>query len=201
MNIINKTTTIVFLTGLILGLATGFFVGKGIYDRPFDEDVKSDTVWITDTLPDYTPSPKDSVITKWVTKYLPKAVHDTVESIEFLTMHDTVAVEVPITSKHYSNDTYDAWVSGFEPNLDSIKVYQKTEIITNTITRMKPPNKWELDVVGGIDYNFEQRKYTPHVGGELLYKPSRLQFGIKGGIEYNDRIEPKVGGVMKIRIF
>lgn len=195
----NKTHLFVFLAGAILGLLSGFFVAKGMYDRPIDESVTRDTVTLYDTIPDIAPTPKDSVRIKWVTRWLP-AKPDTITQWETLTIHDSVAVEVPITSKHYSSKDYDAWVSGFEPSLDSIKVYKETQYITETITRMKPPNKWELDVVGGIDYNFKDNRYTPHVGGELMYKPNRLQVGIRGGIEYNDKVEPFVGAVAKIRI-
>ena len=72
-----------------------------------------------------------------------------------------MAVQVPITCKHYGGKNYDAYVSGFEPSLDSIFVYNETQIITETITRMKPPNKWELDIVGGLDYNTARQDFTP----------------------------------------
>lgn len=197
---LNKTHFIVFIVGAVLGLLSGFFTGKAIYDQPIHESVTRDTVTITDTIPQYFPVVRDSATVKYVTRYLPMLRTDTVTKTEWFTMHDTVAVEVPITSKHYGSEQYDAWVSGFEPNLDSIKVYQKTEYITETITRMKPPNKWELDLVGGINYNFDSKNYTPHVGGEFLYKPNRLKVGVRGGIEYRDRVEPVIGGVVKIRI-
>jgi len=198
----DKTHLFVFIAGAILGLCTGFFSAKAIYDKPVIENVTRDTVTLHDTIPDIAPTPKDSVRLKYVTRWLPRAVHDTIDHFVEVSkmMHDTVAVQVPITSKHYGSKDYDAWVSGFEPSLDSIKVYKETQYITETITRMKPPNKWELDVVGGIDYEFKDNRYTPHVGGELMYKPNRLQVGIRGGIEYNDKVEPFVGAVVKIRI-
>lgn len=196
----NKTHLIVFLVGAFLGLCTGFFVGKGIYDHPLEESVTRDTVIVHDTITDYHPAPVDSAVIKYVTKFFPVVRTDTVTHYEFFTAHDTVAVEVPITSKHYSNEQYDAWVSGFEPSLDSIKVYQKEVTITEVRTISKPPNKWELDAVAGIDYNTSTRQYMPYAGGELIYKPNRLQVGIQGGIEYNDKVEPFIGGVVKIRI-
>lgn len=200
---LNKTNLVIFLVGIFLGLCTGFFSGKAIYDRPFDTNIKRDTVTLHDTVPDVAPVPKDSVRIKWLTKWLP-AKHDTITQWKTLTKHDSVAVQVPITSKHYGNDTYDAWVSGFDPKLDSIKVYQKTQIITETITKVKSPNKWELDVVAGIDYNVTSQRYTPYAGGELIYKPSRLQLGIRGGvikIENTGKFQPSIGGVVKMRIF
>lgn len=220
----NKTHLFVFLAGVVLGLCTGFFSAKAIYDKPLQESVTRDTTTTIDTIPDIAPVPKDSTpvrtIIRWLPMRLPKkswtnesvdnpypASTDTVTQWQYFGIAEHFAdtskmipVEVPITSKHYSSKDYDAWVSGFEPSLDSIKVYKETQVITETITRMKPPNKWELDVVGCIDYNFKDNRYTPHVGGELMYKPNRLQVGIRGGIEYNDKVEPFVGAVAKIRI-
>jgi len=196
----NKTHLFVFLAGAILGLCTGFFSGKAIYDKPVIENVTRDTVTFHDTIPDIAPMPKDSTRIKWVTRWLTMKP-DTITQWETLTIHDSVAVEVPITSKHYSSKDYDAWVSGFEPSLDSIKVYQRTEYITERVTLSKPPNKWELDAVAGIDYNVTTQRYTPHVGGELLYKPNRLQVGIRGGIIRNDKAEPFAGAVVRYRIF
>ena len=118
--ILNKTHLIVFCVGIFLGLCTGFFTGKAIYDKPLEMGTKRDTVTIHDTIPDYLPMPKDSAHIKYVTRWLPSKT-DTITQWETLTVHDSVAVEVPITSKHYGNNAYDAWISGYEPFLDSIK--------------------------------------------------------------------------------
>jgi hypothetical protein len=115
-----------------------------------------------------------------------------------------IAVEVPITSKHYGSKDYDAWVSGYEPSLDSIKVYQRTEYITERITISKPPNRWELDLIGGLDYNTARQDFTPYAGGEIVYKPNRLQVGARAGVSKTantGKVEPFIGGVVKIRIF
>lgn len=198
---LNKTHWIVLAVGAIVGFLSGFFTAKGIYDRPIEESVVRDTVTLHDTIPEYLPAPKDSARIKWVTRWLP-AKHDTIDHfVEVSNMvHDTVAVQVPITSKHYGNENYDAWVSGFEPSLDSIKVYQKETLITEIRTISKPPNKWELDIVGGIDYNTAKDKYSPYAVGELLYKPNRFQVGIQGGIVKNEKVEPIVGVKAKIRL-
>ncbi len=207
-----KLILICVCVGLICGLGIGFCVGKGMYDRPVDESVSSDTVILHDTVPDIAPQPKDSVRTRWVTRWLPAKPDTASRNGEIFRQFpqissnfsatDSVAVEVPITSKHYGGKNYDAYVSGFEPNLDSIFVYNETQIITETITRMKPPNKWELDVVGGVDYNTAQKNYTPYAVGELMYKPNRLQVGIQGGVIKNgDKAEPVIGGKVKIMIF
>lgn len=182
---LGKTHFIVFCVGIFLGLCTGFFTGKAIYDKPLNVGIKRDTVVVHDTIVDVAPVPKDIACTRYVTRYLPLVKRDTVDHFLEVTkmVRDTVGVEIPITSKHYGGDSYDAWVSGFEPSLDSIKVYQRTEYITETITRMKPPNKWELDIIGGINYATSSQHWLPYAGGELmLNRDKRLQLGIEGGV-------------------
>ena len=193
-------------------VALVLLAGLGIYNhctrKPVVVGVERDTVVVYDTIPHYYPVPKDSAVVKYVTRYLRRT--DTVEqfiAVNNMTDHfaDTsnmIAVEVPITSKHYSCKDYDAWVSGYEPSLDSIKVYQRTEYITERVTISKPPNKWELDAMAGIDYNVKSQHYSPYAGGELLYKPNRLQVGIRGGVVKGDnKAEPFAGAVVKIRLF
>jgi hypothetical protein len=201
--ILNKTNLIVFLVGVFLGLCTGFFTAKAIYDQPLEESVTRDTVIVYDTIPHYYPKPVDSATVKYVTKFFPVVKNDTINHfVEVSKMiHDTVAVEVPITTKHYRAMEYDAWVSGYEPSLDSIKVYQRTEYITERVTISKPPNKWELDALAGIDYNTASQRYTPYAGGEITFKPSRLQVGIRGGIIKNGKAEPFAGAVIKYRLY
>ena len=185
------------IAGIVLGSIV-FWTGRCSHAKVVK--VERDTIVVYDTIPDYNPKPKDSIVTKYVTRYLPVVSHDTIDRLVTLVNHDTVAVEVPITSKHYSGETYDAWVSGFEPSLDSIKVYRETQYITERVTISKPPNKWELDAAAGIDYNIKSQRYTPYAGGELMYKPSRLHVGVQGGIIKADKVEPFVGAKIKYRL-
>jgi len=184
---------------IVIGGLCGFFTGKAVYQPTYGEKVTRDTVRVTDTVPHYYPRPVEKQVVRYVTRLMP--VHSTDTVNRYVTMTDTMLVEVPIESRHYSAKEYDAWVSGYEPSLDSIKVYKETQYITERVTISKPPNKWELDAVAGIDYNVTTQRYTPHVGGELLYKPNRLQVGIRGGVIKNDKVEPVVGANVKIRIF
>jgi hypothetical protein len=195
-------------------VALVLLAGIGIYNhcsrKPVVVGVERDTVVVYDTIPHYYPTTKDSVRTKWVTRWLPAST-DTIDHFievnnmdHFADTSNMIAVEVPITSKHYGSKDYDAWVSGYEPSLDSIKVYQRTEYITERITISKPPNRWELDLIGGLDYNTTRQDFTPYAGGEILYKPNRLQVGARAGVSKTantGKVEPFIGGVVKIRIF
>lgn len=202
-----KLIIICVTVGLICGLGIGFCLGKGVYDKPLQSKIERDTVTIHDTVPDLNPVAKDSALAGYKIKWLPLVRHDTVfrensaNSVIF-SARDSVAVEVPITTKHYRAPEYDAWVSGFEPSLDSIKVYRETQYITERVTISKPPNKWGLNVVGGVDYNTATKQYTPYALGELMYQPSRLHVGIQGGVvKQGDKAEPIIGGKVKVKIF
>lgn len=208
---VSKKHLIILAVGALLCLLCGFWVGKGMYDRPVEESVSRDTVTLHDTVPEYLPAPKDSVRTKWVTRWLPRDTSSRVDHFigannmdHYADTSKMIAVEVPITSKHYGSKDYDAWVSGFEVSLDSIKVYKETQYITEVRTISKPPNKWELDLIGGLNYNTASQDFTPYAGGEILYKPNRLQVGVRAVVSKTantGKFEPSVGGVVKIRVF
>ena len=214
-NKVSKKHLIILAAAAILCLLCGILVGKGMYDRPFDESVSRDTVILHDTVADIAPEPKDSVRTRWVTRWLPMKP-DTVSrngeifpefpqiSANF-SATDTVAVQVPITSKHYSGKNYDAYVSGFDVNLDSIYVYNETQYITETITKSKPPNRWSLSVNAGVDYGTTSQFWQPYASGELtINNDKRLQLGIEGGVkksEVTNNFEPFAGAKLKLKIF
>jgi len=190
----------------LIWFAFGFFFAKHRYNKPFEEKVERDTVIIHDTIPDYLPTPKDSATIKWVTKWLPSATKtDTITRWDYFVVHDSVAVEMPITTKHYGNEQYDAYISGFEPNLDSIFVYQKEVLVTEVRTISKPPNKVGLYLDAGADYTFNDKQWIPHTGGEFVFNAhKRLQFAIDGGVTKTplaNGINPYVGGKVKIKIF
>lgn len=210
----------------VVGGVCGFFVAKGMYDQPIVESVTRDTTTTIDTIPDIAPTPKDSTpvrtIIRWLPMKLPKASGnkesvdnpypastDTISQWQLFgnSEHpqDSALVEIPITSKHYQSPEYDAWVSGYEASLDSIKVYQKETLITERVVVSKPPNRLSLDVEAGADYMTAQKDMTTFAIGDLTYriKESRFAIGLRGGIVKmpTDKAEPFVGGVIKLRIF
>lgn len=80
---------------------------------------------------------------------------------------DSMAVEIPITQKRYDGEDYRAYVSGYEPNLDSIFVFPKTTVIHER--SYKPPNKWHIGITGGYGYGFKSKQAEPYVGIGIMY--------------------------------
>ena len=86
---------------------------------------------------------------------------------------DTICVPIPITQREYSDSLYTAWVSGYNPSLDSIEVYSRVlkETIYNetTITRKEKSRRWNVGIVGGYGYGFQYRGFEPFIGVGVTY--------------------------------
>jgi len=179
------------LAGIAIGALCGFFLGKGIYQPTYDEKVARDTVIVRDTVFDYRPAPVDSAMVRYVTRLLPVVRTDTVNHVIAVNnlINDTVAVEVPITSKHYQAKEYDAWVSGYEPSLDSIKVYKETQYITETITKtVKDKGKhFFLDVGAGCEYRFNDKAAVPFAEFGARLKIGKVGIGAYGGYSHDTK--------------
>ena len=111
---------------------------------------------------------------------------------------DGHVVSLPITQKHYAKDSvYDGWVSGYEPRLDSISIYERTKIqnVTNTIVRKEYDSKWETYLTLG--FGKCAREPSTEIG-LTIKSPKRLLFGISAGTNrcrdyyYNFRIGYKI---------
>lgn len=101
--------------------------------------------------------------------YAPRKI-DTIyvgkDSTETVTIsNDTISI--PITQKVYSDSNYTAYVSGFCPALDSIKLVipeiTKTRIVEN-------PKRFSIGAIGGLGYGFLSNKIEPFVGVGFSYR-------------------------------
>lgn len=175
---------------LIVLMGVMGYIGATVAIKLQHTEQVADTVrvTVTDTVPYYKPVPKDSLVVKYVTKVLAvkKRHKDTCDTIAADTclgenyaqipqenMRDSVAVEIPITQKRYETEDYRAYVSGFEPNLDSIFLYRKT--ITERITTTAKPNstlknRFGFGVVAGAGYGIIHKQPDIFVGGAVYFR-------------------------------
>ena len=96
-----------------------------------------------------------------------------VENSSYDTMQPTAidTIELPKVQRVYSDDsTYKAWVSGYEPQLDSINVYRKT--IKETVTISVPTKKkrtflqrFNIGIQAGYGLGLDDKKAHPYLGG------------------------------------
>lgn len=118
-------------------------------------------VVVYDTVTYRKPIAVDSVVLRY------KTIRVEVKEDNFPTKVDSVSVEIPITQKHYADSTYSAWVSGYEPCLDSIKVYPRTEVVTITKQLQDKPKRWGIGLQGGVGYG--KGGFTPYIGIGVQY--------------------------------
>lgn len=180
-----------FIVGIVFGLLTRCEQDVGVTDV-----VRTDTIVKFDTICISEPVATDSVVIRYVTRWLAVAENpdtnmlgtvsdepyansqDTVDiGVDALVndvvannMHpDSARVIVPYTQKTYETDEYKAWVSGYEPELDSINIYRRTETVTNTLYLDKKRRRWGcmVGIGAGISHKGE---VTPMLGVMIGYK-------------------------------
>ena len=120
--------------------------------------IERDTVYKDTTI--YKPVPVDSHKTG-------KVVYIRVPVPEYLpgdTIHDSIEVPIPIIQKRYEDSLYTAWVSGYRPNLDSIRLYLPEVQTTVTKTIVTPAPLITFGIQAGGGYGIINRKPDIYVG-------------------------------------
>lgn len=83
-------------------------------------------------------------------------------------------IEVDRVQKVYYDSCYTAYVSGYDPRLDSIFVRQKEITKTITETRTYTQNKlsqWNIGLCVGYGYTINSKCFEPFVGFAVTYNP------------------------------
>lgn len=115
---------------------------------------------IVDTIRVVKPIAVDSVVTRYKVVNVERVNYiDSVNTISEV-VFDTVRVRLPIESKHYEGEYYEAWISGYEPSLDSINVYNRT-----IVPKQK---RWSIGLQGGV--GMTPKGLQPYVGIGVAYK-------------------------------
>lgn len=121
----------------------------------------TDTVRVTDTIVVREPQVKESVVVRTEYRWLRRV--DTVSvAAEHDTIMDTVMVEIPIEQKVYKDSNYTAWVSGYLPRLDSIRVYRHETIMRERARR------WGIGIQAG--YGVTPKGLSPYLGLGVQYR-------------------------------
>lgn len=172
------------------GYDNGYPIGyKAGYDAPHPSEivVKKDTEYVDKPVPIIEYRDTGLVV------YVPVVVKDSTGHI------DTTLAPLHPEVKQYADSTYRAQVSGIQPNLDWIEVYQKTTYITTTVTT-EVPYKFTLSAFadGTATFNyfcaraglqFDYQIYGPFRGYTSagyeygsVYKGGFVTSGIKANI-------------------
>lgn len=117
------------------------------------ETIRQDTLIVRDTLKFYKPKP---IFVK--------------SEIDTLYINDTTFIELPKETKVYRDSTYEAQISGFQPNLDYISVFPKTTYITTEkVSYIEKKRHFNHGIQLGIGFGLINRKPDVYVGYGIQY--------------------------------
>lgn len=119
-------------------------------------------VTVIDSVKKSFPMPIDSFVVRYIAKSLPIARDSATKQLG----NDSVKVQIPISQKVYEDTLYRAYVSGYEPNLDSITIKQRTTYITHTIRDKE--SRFRIGLQAG--YGLTPKGMQPYVGVGLSYR-------------------------------
>ena len=175
----NKKITFCFSVLLILAnfFMVGFIIGQKHPQKLPVEQIKKkvDTLFVPDsnifTEPKKEPSP--DVLIKEIPVPVYFADSSAIDSLlnkcaRLERVNDSLQLVLLRVQRHYSDSTFDAWVSGVDPRLDSIKIYQTNMVITKEIpVRVKVRSRWGLGIQAG--YGASKDGLTPYIGAGVSY--------------------------------
>lgn len=160
---------------VVLLVAVGFLVGRRCARNVPGEPLATrvDTLFIPDTNtftePKKEPSP--DVLIKEIPTPVFVADSSAIDSLlsecaRLERVGDSLRLVLLRVQRHYSDSTFDAWVSGIDPCLDSIKTYRTNMVITKEIP-VKVRSRWGVGVQAGM--GVDRSGLTPYVGVGVTY--------------------------------
>ena len=155
-----------FLVALGLFFAAVAWIAFGPHPQQPQPSVveKHDTLWRDTTITHPTPTASTQT---GRTIFIPYIVSET-DTIE---AHDTLMVEVPVEQKRYDDSLYTAWVSGYQPALDSIRLHQPEVVTTVERTIVKPAPRWSIGPAVGAGVSITgQQQAGIFVGFTIQYR-------------------------------
>ena len=164
----NTKDVILIACAFMLGVVVSNLFFKRKYDCTYKVITNVDTLYVQKV---------DTIFQKDI-EYVAEKVVDTL----YITNVVDSVVKLPITQKHYTKDSiYDAWVSGVNPSLDSIKTYNNVyrEVITKTETITNDNNKVRFYPYIGAMYN--NKNIGEKIGIAITTK-KRLMFSCEVGL-------------------
>lgn len=156
-----RRTLITMLAAIAL-MAAAFFVGR--WSKPAERTatlIPSAPVVVTQWRTQRIPGPRPIAETPVRKMYVP--VRDTVR------VHDTTYVVLLRTQREYRDSLYAAWVSGYEPELDSLHLFIPEKTVT--LTLREKPKHWHIGATAGYGATLHDNTVSlaPYIGVGITY--------------------------------
>ena len=171
---------VIFLLGVLVGIVCG--TALFYCDRTptiHINDIKTDTISVTEYK-----TIRDTIFVD-KPKFYKEVVRDTVPLNLFVTSEDSCRV---VREKEYRDSNYVAWVSGIEPQLDSIMVFKNTEYVfkTATIETIKTIEDRKGKLFAGAGLYRLGKTFIPKVN--IAYQKKSIMVGASVGLYNNQPI-------------
>lgn len=160
-----KKTFLILLLLLAVSLAVNVWLATR--EPTTETTIERDTMWRDSMI--YLPQPAETIPTDRVVYIRIPSPCDSVtvpEPVEGpgAAGGDSIDVPIPICQKRYDDSLYTAWVSGYEPNLDSIRLHLPEVTTTITQTVVKPSPLITFGIQAGAGYGFINHRPDIFVG-------------------------------------
>lgn len=153
---------------VILSIVGIFTVGKCSRKTGTNQKmiIKVDTLTIRDTIRIEKPVP--------ITKRIIDTILVEVTKFDTVRIRDTVYLSLPREQKQYRTKDYHAYISGYRPELDSLKIFTTTQQIISSATiqpqpqssQRQTPKRWGIGIQAGYGLTIQNNavKFSPYVG-------------------------------------
>ena len=135
-------------------------------DHKEDISEKVDTLYFRDTITEIRPVFETEI-----------TVPDMAVVIEdSIIVKDDSLLVLPLQQRHYKGDDYELWISGYRPQLDSLRIFPETRYITKEITVQRNPKRWGIGIQAGYGVSLPEGRpqIAPYIGVGISYNLIRF---------------------------
>lgn len=159
--------------GIVVAILIGFLVGRRCPRNDPGETPTPLFIRDTNSFTEPKKEPSPDVLIKEIPVPVYVADSSAIDSLlsecaRLQRIGDSLQLVLLRVQRHYSDSTFDAWVSGVDPRLDSIKTYQKNMVVTKEIQVIQvKKTRWGLGVQAG--YGASRQGLSPYIGVGVSY--------------------------------
>lgn len=161
-----RNNIIIGAVTLIVGIVAGMLLCRTFFVPERVVETQTDTIVVRDT----------HIVERPV--YIRKKITDTilVAVTDTMRLRDTLYVPIPKEVKVYANEDYYAEVSGYQPSLDHLEIYQKNVVISKT----EIPKEKKNYLSAGVGFGWCATSSTPIYleYGRMLHKNVKFRGGV-----------------------